>query len=433
MLGRSGRLVNSLVEKYQEQGIPQPQIGHYMLVTFLGLSFYIPTILLTVLSFVAIALAVYAYVFSRKNRVKGNPQEAPKFSVLKVGLFLGLIVFCFYVGDLVMQMVTGYRFPWMANFGAYLILAFISALTGAWLCLRITTKWRFSSDPHVFARFYLIFSVMVLLLFDVLSVRFGAYAALSLVLGAVVIISRNPILRISAMLLSVLPMIRLMFADTLPFMAKTLAAVIGLQLPNFGGNLIFFLVICFMMFLWYLPSFILFAYASVSVNAVRKGVKLLRKAPYGMTLAGIFAGYCIFLTSLPAYNDIWKATLIVQSDYNSTTSDASMILKSSEYLRHLSIKSGSFEKQYDLKARRDSLPIKFKADWVDVTTFVDSNRFHLRFVNQFPQYTAELRLMLDSVAAAGAVSMTAHTLHRQHDVDAVAGSTERYDGCCRKL
>jgi hypothetical protein len=202
MLARSGRLVDGLLKKYDEQGIPPERKGNYMLWQAFGGRLFIPTWLVTATVGLSLLLGLLAFVRSRKQRLLIEKSERVKFSGSKLFLMMIIMVIFTQLGEALMQLIKGLRFPWMVAFDQYMWFAVIWTAAGVWVVSQLTRTWRFSPDPYVYAKRALVFLFIYTALMALASTRLALYPALTMLALSLAIFIPSPIIRIIAKVLA---------------------------------------------------------------------------------------------------------------------------------------------------------------------------------------------------------------------------------------
>lgn len=401
MLARSGRLVDTLLRQYHDQGIPPEKSGRYMLwQTFLG-NLFIPHWLLIALSGLGGILGVVALLQVRKFRLKLDKRETGRFSTLKLFLLMIVIAIFTQLGEALLQSLKGLRYPWMTHFDAYLWLAALAALAGVWVTLQATRRWKFSPDPYVYLLRAVIFYLLFTALFSFAGARLALYPALALIAIALLVNTANPWLRLLLTLLAPLPMFRLMFMEALPLIARSLSAA-GFQMTSFVQALLYSAILTALLVLWYLPALYLFAYTLRSTPAAARLAKTLRRPLGGLAILALLAAYGGYLYAGASYSDKWKATLKVQGVYDMNTAKDSLTVVSNEYLRQVTVSAGDYQTAIDGRILNHELPLSFSAPWLRVGGSAalysgegqDTLRCDWRLISAEPWVRATLKLSL---------------------------------------
>ena len=406
MLARSGRLVDNLIEKYQAQGIPSENKGHYMMwQTFLGLLF-IPNWLLIAVNILAIILGILAFLQARKFRMDIPKEKRGKVVGLKLFLLLIVMAIFMQLGEWGMQAIKGVRYPWLTHFDKYMLFAAICSLAGIWVALQITKKWRFNPDPYVYIKRAIILLVLLTVLFSLVKARLAVYPALALLLTVLVVNIPISALQILFTLLAPLPMFRLMFMETLPLGGRSIIQFGGFQ-SSLVSDIISTGVLALIISLWFLPAIFLFAYTIRSTSLALNLAKLFRKPVSGLLILALVAAYGGYLYSFPAYSEKWKPAIRMDAEYDKNTGESSVTVKGNDYLRNVTVTSDTLNRHYDARIKSADLPLTFQADWFSVSgsdsilstgnDSITTVQFAWQLVSSRPWYSAKLTLEIDSL------------------------------------
>ena len=410
MLARSGRLVDTLLRQYHEQGIPPEKTGRYMLwQTFLG-NLFIPHWLLIALTGLGMILGIVALLQVRKFRLKLDKRETGRFSTLKLFLLMIVIAIFTQLGEALLQSLKGLRYPWLTDFYAYLWLAALATLVGIWVALQATRRWKFSPDPYVYllraVTFYLLFAGF----FSLASARLAVYPALALIAIALLVNTTRPWLRLLLTLLAPLPMFRLMFMEALPLLGRSMSAA-GFQMTGFVQALIYSAILTALLVLWYLPALYLFAYTLRSTPLAAQIAGYLRRPIAGLAILLLFVVFGGYLFASASYSDKWKATLKVQGVYDMNSGNDSLVVVSNEYLRQVEVNAGDYQTAIDGRILNHELPLSFSAPWLRVGGSaslsegekMDTLRCDWRLISEksWVRATLKLALLPDTSGIAG--------------------------------
>jgi hypothetical protein len=147
-------------------------------------------------------------------------------------------------------------------------------------------------------------------------------------------IARRPWLKIFLWFLSPHFMFRLMFSELFVFLGRSMA-LHSIQPMWMYAALHVFYILFFA--LWSFPF--LLGFAAIYFDS---GIDLLWLKQW-RTRSGLIAGSALFLlcvlvlSSLPSYSDEWRSTITIDQSLNMNTRKGTVQLKSSEYLRHLTV------------------------------------------------------------------------------------------------
>lgn len=428
MLARSGRIVDGLLKKYQEQGIPAPRKGHYMMWQALGGRLFIPSWMIVAFIGLALLLGAGAFHRSRKQRLQIEKGQRVKLSGTKLFLFMIVIAIFTQLGEGVMQFLKGLRYPWVVAFDYYMWFAALWALAGVWVATQLTRKWRFCPDPYVYAKRAAIFLVLYIILLWLAGPRLALYPALTLVALSMAIFLPNPILKFLAILFAPIPMFRLMFMEALTFTARAGTAS-GHGIDSFLEAFLYSAALTVILVLWYLPALYGFAYTLASAPPALKVLRYFRSPVMGLVILLAIFGYGGYLFSFPAYDEKWRASILVNAEYEMRNGDHKLILSGNEYFHDVKVIADTLNRHYDARMHKDELPINFSTDWVKISSTDsvwhgerDTVEVNWQFATTRPWHQVSLKIKVDTLDISGIVSDTKY----RHDKDSLTFAW-RYD------
>ncbi len=366
MLARSGKLVNGMLHKYQEHGIPAQRIGNYMLWPVFGARFYVPSQLVTGTVIFALLLSIWAFIHARTRRLQIPKTERVRFSGVKIVLLMLVIAIFTQLGETGIQVLKGLRYPWLAHINEYMRFAALWAIAGLWVAMHLTRKWRYSPDPYVYSKRALVIVFTFTLLLAIASFRVAFHLALPLLLISLAIITPNRLIKTIAGMLAPIPMFKLMFTDVFPMIARSSAGS-GFVINSAFSAFIYSAVLTVVLLLWYLPLIYFYSYLATQVKALKYLFIKTRGPVFGMLVVLAIFGYGGYLYSLPAYNDIWRAGIHATAKYNLRTNESSLEIIGNEYFHNVKIVSDSLSETLDADIHKHDIPISFQANWFKVT------------------------------------------------------------------
>jgi len=403
MLARSGRLVDAMLVKYQEQGIPAPKKGNYMLWHAFAGRLYLPTWLITATNLLALILGALAFYWSRKNRLIIEKSQRIKFSGVKLFFIMCIIAIFMQLGEAFMQVLKGLRYPWFVPLNHYLWFAALWAVAGIWLASQLTRQWNFSPDPYVYAKRALIGLIVLTVVFGFATSRLAFYPALALIALSLAIVLPGAALKIIPTILAPLPMIRLMFFEMFPLGARSLAES-GEGINNLVEAFLYSGFLTVVIIIWYLPILYLFAYTFASSWPKLSRLKSFRHPIVGFVILLAIVGYGGYLFSFPAYNDLWRAELQVNADYNLRSGKSQLRLTGNEFLRNVTVSADTLRRRFDASTNEAELPLPFRADWftlagADSISFGKQNKVQAawQMISQRPWHRVSLVLRADTL------------------------------------
>jgi hypothetical protein len=422
MLARSGRLVDGLLTKYQQQGIPEPRQGQYMLWQIFNGRLFIPTWLIITFDILALILGTGAFYHAHKNRLRIEKSQRIRFSGTKLFLMMILIAIFTQLGEAAMQILKGLRYPWLVPFNQYLWYAVIWTAAGIWISAQLTRKWKFSPDPYVYAKRAAIFLFVITILLSLASERLALYPAMTLFFLSIAIFVPGPVLKILATLVAPVPMFRLMFNETLPFFARSTIEG-GFDIDSFFRAFTYSAVLTVILMLWFLPTIYLFAYTLVSTQSTLKITKFYRKPALGLLILLAIFGYGGYLFSFPAYNEKWRASVRVNADYKMNSGESKLLLLGNEYFRNVHVVADTLSRHYDARIHKAELPLSFTADWINVSGSnsvlsgeKDTVVVKWQLTSLRPWYQASLKIQVDTLEI-GDISTNLAFSHKKNSLN----------------
>jgi len=420
-LNRSGQIVSSLLHKYETEGIPAPRGGDYLLWQAFGSQFFLPFWTVPALNILALLLGAWAFMHSRKSRLRIDKPERVRFSGTKLFLMLIIMAIFTQLGEAAMQFIKGLRYPWLVHFDKYMWLAAICTIGGVWVALQLTKKWRFSPDSYVYTKRAFIGLFVLIALLGMASMRLALYPALTMIFISLAIFIPNPLVKFMFSILAPYAMFKLMFMEELTFLSRSLTLG-GAQVDSTAESLLFSTAITLLLVLWYLPGIYAYSYAVVSSSFVRNLLKTLRRPLLGLVILLAVVGFGGYLYSLPSYNEEWGAGIRVHANYNVRSGENSLQLLGNEYFRNVSVRGDSLTRQYDVRIHKDDLAIPFTAEWIDLTGEElilrgekDTVKVNWLITSTRPWYRTTLRIETDSLEIIDLFSEHAFN-HRKNQV-----------------
>jgi hypothetical protein len=421
MLARSGRLVDAMVNKYQQNGIPVQKKGNYMLWQVFGGRLYVPKWVIVATEFFALLLGGVAFYWSRKNRLRIEKDQRIKFSGFKLFFIMISAAIFTQLGEASMQLLKELRYPWFTSLNQYLWYTAIWALGGIWIAVQLTRKWKFSPDPYVYTKRAISGLFVLTILFGLASARLALYPALSLIALSLSIFLSSIPLKILTTVFAPLPMLRLMFFEMFPLGARSMAE----SGQNFNSLLEAFIysgILTGILIIWYLPIFYHIAYTLISSWPKLNLIKHFRSPAIGLALLLAIFAFGGYLYSFPAYNERWRAELEVNGNYNLRSGKAEMRLIGNEYFRQVTVAADTLRRHYDTSIHEAELPLAFKADWFRLVNADSSLLFgqdtvqvNWQMVSSRPWFQVKVTLRTDTLEITN-VETPLKYQHRKNDL-----------------
>lgn len=409
-LTRSGVLVEALMKKYDEHGMPAQRVDHYMLWQIFGGVFFVPDWAVIAFDVLALLLGAMAFARSRSQRVQSEKAPRLHFSGTKIFFMLVLIAVFTQLGEALMQFIKGLRFPWLAHSYEYLPFAALWALLGAWLAVQFTRWWRFTPEAYPYLLRGLIFTFLLTILFWLGSPRLAFYPALTLLLISLAVFIPSTLLKTVFTLAAPWPLLRLLFNEAWGLFSRTWPRGL-MTMEGHGPALILGAIFTALLALWFLPVPYAFAYTFARQHKTLAFLKTLRHPVCGLLVLLAIFGYGGYLYGLPAYNDMWRAYLLVKAGYDSNQKKSKLELLGDEYFRGVTVQSVALNQTIDERDHKMEFPLEFEAEWMSITgaqtrEASDSGAVQVDWTltTTRPWYTVAVELKADTLAVANVKS-----------------------------
>lgn len=365
-LTRSGHIVEAMMQKYDAQGIPAPRTGQYMLWQIFGGVFFVPSWTIVAFNVLALLLGTMAFARSRSERMQLDKAARPRFSGTKIFLMLIVIAIFTQLGEALMQVIKGLRFPWFAHSNAYLPFAALWALLGAWFALQLTRRWRFTPDAYSYLLRALISTILLTLIFWLGSARLAFYPALSLLLISLAVFIPSTLLKTLFTLAAPWPLLRILFNEAWGLFSRTWPRGL-MTAEGFVPALLISALFTLLLVLWCLPVPFAFAYTFARQHKALAFLKVLRHPVCGLLLLLASFGYGGYLYGLPAYTDMWRASLRTVASYDLNKKTSKLELIGDEYFRGVTVQSAGLNQTLDEADHKMEFSYAFDATWMSIT------------------------------------------------------------------
>jgi len=324
-LKRSGDLVYKLVERF-DGGVPEEKTGIYYLYQIGSFLFFIPLPVLTVFLVLAPALSIYALIKLRERRTPEEPRT--KIPGLKIFFLMLIIQTCVWSSENIVGLIAGRRFPWVSEPNGFFVLGFLAAVVGIWISLRIVPRLDLSRVAYRYA----LRSVVLLTIFagglSFVSVKLAVYPATALLLLGAAFLVRHQYARLLLWLLSAHFMFRLVFSEGFYLFARSFAQVPGEGMAGFYINLFYI----FFFSLWSFPFLLAFAAIRSDESSGLPWLGAFGRPVGGIASGGAFLLCAIYLSTIPAYTNLWQQQISIRQTVNLDTNSGMAEVTSPEYL-----------------------------------------------------------------------------------------------------
>ncbi|GJQ21339.1 MAG: hypothetical protein HBSIN02_16940 [Bacteroidia bacterium] len=324
-LKRSGDLVYNLFVRY-DAGTPEERVGSYYLVQFGTILLFFPPAVLWIFLFIALSLSVVALLEIRKRRVPEEPKR--KIPGLKLFLLAIIIQTCVWSSENLVGLISGRRFPWVADPDGYFILGLLAGLFGIWVSILLSRRLSVSTMAYRYALRSSVFLLVFIVLLSLVSVKLAFYPATALALVALSFLIRRRFIRLVFWLFSGHLMFRLIFSEGFYLFARTTS-----QLPAEGTAPLFLHIFYILFFsVWSFPF--LLAFAAIWWDSPSEMPWL---SAFGRPAGGIASGVAViacafYLSTRPAYSDLWNQIITVRQSINFGANKGVVTVTSPDYL-----------------------------------------------------------------------------------------------------
>ena len=327
-LPRTGDLVLRLFERF-DGGVPSRATEKYWLLVVGHTPVFFSHPLLRGIAALAFLLGLAVLFLVRKRPPAPAPVPRVQWSGLKLLLFALIIQAFIWLSENVIGLVRGYRFPWVNNYGGFVVLALFCGLIGLWLSLRMVRRLPLSGDPFpYYLRAFILLSVLLVLL-SIPNAELAVYPALSLIFLSLALLLPHPLLKGVFLLLTPYPAVRLVFSEYTGLYQRMLSHS---AMPSFASSVLY--ETGFVLFFTLISLPYVYAFAAVYRDSGRDlfWVKRFRGAA-GLSIAGCgAAATAVLLLLRPVYDPLWETSVSVTQTYRLGTDSGAVSLASGEYL-----------------------------------------------------------------------------------------------------
>ncbi|NLP10211.1 M28 family peptidase [bacterium] len=365
-LDQCGRFIDTLLIHYQSGTLPARKLDHYILWELFGRLLFIPPWLGWATILIALAAGLSAFLHNRRQRIRMDPAQRPRFAPLKLALLFSVVLAAAQTGEALIQAVKGLRYPWLVHVTAYLWLMIFWAIGGLWLALRIGRRWRWNPDPSVYAGAALILLALSTAGAAFLSVRLATYPAASLLLFSLAVLCRPAWLKALFGLLTPLPMLRLALAELTEMIARLLTAN-GSWIDRFFESVLYTLGLSLVALGFLLPFILSFAWVVLKLTSLKKMLQQFRSRTGGVLVALLLLVTTWHTCRLPSHDADWRPSVRLNATNDLRTHKNSVILNGNEYFEDIRIRAGSQTWRFDGRTHKETVTMPFTADWMTIT------------------------------------------------------------------
>ena len=350
-LPRSGDLVLKLFERF-DGGVPSRTTEKYLLIVAGHTPLYFSPGLLRGVAVIAILAGIAVLFLSRKRRPLPAGIPPVRWSGVKLVFFTFIVESFIWLSENVIGVIRGYRFPWVNNYGGFVVLAIFCGLIGLWLSLGMARRLRLTRDPFpYYVRAFILLALLTVLL-SLANAELAAYPAFSLMFLSLAMFLRPPVLKGAFLVLTPYPVARLVFQEYTGLYQRILA---DLRLPSFSSSVIYNAL--FILFFSMLALPFVFAFAAVYRDSSADLFWLRRfGGTAGIALAaGGTLMSAVLLLFRPVYGPLWERSVSVTQTYRLGADSGAVNIASAEYLSGIRCTVDGIDSTFD--GRRTSMPL----------------------------------------------------------------------------
>jgi hypothetical protein len=155
---------------------------------------------------------------------------------------------------------------------------------------------------------------------------------------------------------------------------------------------------------WFLPILYQLAYTLANDGTKLNLFKPFRSLATGFVILLAIFGYGGYVFALPAYNQAWRAQLLVNAEYQLPKGDSKLQLLGNEYFRNVVLTADTFRRHYDDRIHEDEIPLQFEADWLKLAGLDsmahgerDTVIVNWQMVSARPWFHVSLKLQADTL------------------------------------
>jgi hypothetical protein len=367
-LPRTGDLVLRLFERF-DGGTPSRSTEKYWLFIVGNTPVFFSHPLLRGVAALAFLLGLAVLFIVRKRHPAPAPGLRVRWSGLKLLLFALIIQAFMWLSENVIGIVRGYRFPWVNNYGGFVVLAVFCGLIGLWLSLRMVRRLPLSGDPFpYYLRAFILLCVLIVLL-SLPNAELAVYPALSLIFLSLALLLPHPVLKGALLILTPYPVVRLVFSEYTGLFQRLLAHE---HMPTFFSSVLYNAGFVLFFTLASLPY--VYAFGAVYRDSARDLFWLKKfRGTAGLAVACCGAvATAVILIFRPVYDPLWETSVSVTQIYRLGADSGAVNLSSGEYLRGVRCVYDGRDSTLDARVTSVRLPTERPAvvSWLTVDTSV---------------------------------------------------------------
>jgi hypothetical protein len=326
-LAHSGLLAQRLAERF-DSGCPSRSTEKYYLLQIGKHLFFLDYWMLWIIHGLTLVVALYAFFTSRRNRIR-DKSALPRWSALKLIVAVIIVQVCIWVPDSIMGAIRGYRYPWVNNFGGYVVLALLCGAAGIWMALRWLRRVKTTPDPYPY---YLRSSFVLIILTAALlfaNPEIALYTGVPLLFLSLAVVVRHPIVKGALALASLYLPLHMLFPEYLVLFQRTLSST---DLAGWWQQGLIDIGFIFVVTLISLPFCSGFAAVWKSTRGDLFWLKGYSGKRSWFVLAPAIVVTAVVLLSRPVYDAQWEPSVRAEQRFEIGADSSSLQIKGSESL-----------------------------------------------------------------------------------------------------
>ena len=365
VLQKYGDFIDALISYYQENGIPQATEDRYVFWDVFGLKLFIPYWSIGIFNILSAIFGLSAFIYTVRQRRISKKSEKIRFSGIKLGLLFVLIIIFSNFGEASIQLIKGFRYPWVGHIGSYIFLTLLWVIIGFWTALRLSRDWKFSQDPSVYAMRTIIILAVFFSPLAFISARMAFYPAAALFLFGLAVFIKNPVLKTIMAGITVFPVYRVFFNEEFIFFMQ-LGTAAGLRIDTIVKSLVFNAVITLILLIISLPLIYALAYAAAGNDRLRNALDHVRKPITAFLTIACILALSVYLIFQPAYSEKFRPSIRVEAEYKLPERSSKLTISGNEYFKDVKVTPDSFAHYFDGRIHKTEIPVEYEADWIEV-------------------------------------------------------------------
>lgn len=365
MLKHYSRFIDTILLKYQSEGIPETDKKSYVFWNPFGLMLFFPKWSLWALVGLSVLCALLTFLKSRKNRLRILKEDRIRWTGWKLVAFGVIVTAVARSGSFFMGLSSGHRIPWFVHPLPYAWFMLPLGIFGVWITSQLSRRWSFSPDQYVYIKRALIILTALTVLSCMGNVTLAAHFALTLLLLCLSFLIRPVILQVSFALLALLPIFRLIFNEAYTFMARG-SAFAGIWANTIFKAVLFETVLSLILMILLLPATFQLASIVASSGRLPSVVRNFRKVIPGVVFLSLTIGYGFYLSGLESFNATWRPFVRVYANYHMQDKKSDITITGTDYLTGIEVTTDSLHKELGWRKMKTEIPATFNADWINV-------------------------------------------------------------------